>query len=184
MTPRPDLLFALPGLVAEKIAKVLPELRQCEGISGPFDLEELKATPVRAPAVLVARLGGQQKPTWTGPHFGYRLAMAAYVVTRDVAGLHRDAACGAIVQAILGLLPDANWGQVGVGPAEDVQDRSLATRAVKQSGVALWAVTWVQPVTLVGWGVGTPLPVALYAAQAPLNGPDNPDGYTRIGGSP
>ena len=53
---RPDLLAALPGLVAARIKLVLPGLRECRGIAGRFNLDMLKAKGVAAPRITRVRM--------------------------------------------------------------------------------------------------------------------------------
>lgn len=178
---RPGYLADLPGLIAARIATHLPELRQCEGMAGRFDLAELQTVAVRAPAVLVARLGSSMPRPLAGPHYIYSLRMAAFVVTKDVPGLARDAAAAAICQALLQRIPDATWGIDGLGPAADVADQSLSGGAQKAKGVTIWAVTWTQPTTLEQLPPQAVIPVSLYVSQAPHIGADHEGDYDLIG---
>ncbi|PTE14243.1 hypothetical protein C5F48_24555, partial [Cereibacter changlensis JA139] len=89
---RPDLLAALPGIVAQAIRVVLPGLRECRGMAGRLDVAALKARGIAAPAVLVTRLGCQQDAIYAGPHPTFRLRMAAFILCKDELGLDRDAA--------------------------------------------------------------------------------------------
>lgn len=182
--PRPDLLAALPGLIAARIHILLPGLRQCEGMAGRFDLDELKTVQARAPAVLVSRLGSTMPRPLAGPHYIYALRMAAFVVTRDALDLQRDLAAASICQALLQRIPDAAWGLGGVGPATDVADQSLSGAALKAKGISLWAVSWTQPVTLSPLPAQSVIPVALYVGQAPWIGAAHEDDYDLVGGEP
>jgi hypothetical protein len=165
---RPDLLAALPDLVAERIAAVLPALKTCRGMTGGFDLEELKRQQIAAPAVLVSRLAVTLRPTPSGPRRLWTVAMAAFVVTRDTAGLKRDTAAAAITQALLELVPDANWGEPGLGPAERVEARVLVGQGAREITAHLSAVTWDQPVTFGPSLTTAPLPIELYVGGEPL----------------
>lgn len=178
---RPGYLADLPGLIAARIHTHLPELRQCEGMAGRFDLAELQTTSVRAPAVLVARLGASMQPPMAGPYHLYAMRMAAFVVTKDAPGLARDDAAAAICQALLQRIPGAAWEIEGLGPAADVADQSLSAAAQKAKGVAVWAVTWTQPTTLEQLPAQTVIPVSLYVSQAPQIGADHEGDYDLIG---
>lgn len=160
--PRHDLLAALPKLVAEKIHRVLPRLRDCRAIAGRFDLDSLKRIGVAAPAVLVSRLGARQAEALAGPHITFELDMAAFIVTKDAPGLQRDEAASNISQALLRLIPENCWGQVGVGAAQRVREQSLITSASEKEAISLWAITWMQPAALAGYPVALRVPISLY----------------------
>lgn len=181
MSVRPDLLSALPGLVADRIRPVLPELRACHGMVGGFDLEELKRVGVAAPAVLVSRLGLEAVRPMGGPHRLFHVNMAAFIVARDQLGLPRDEAMGNIASAILRLVPDANWGEPGVGPAEQVSERVLVNSAARNVTTNLAAVIWKQPIVLEPLPETETVPIQLYLGQAPNVGTGNADQYDMIG---
>lgn len=179
-----DFLASLPGAIAAELRELLPGLRQCEGMEGRFDLDELKTVTARAPAVLVARLGASMPRPLAGPHWHYHLRMAAFVVTKDTLDLRRDLAAGAICQALLRRIPGATWGLAACGDARDVADQSLSGAALKAKGIALWAVTWTQPVVLADLPEDVPVALELYVGQAPEIGAAHEDDYVRIGGEP
>ena len=181
--PRHDLIAMLPTLIAQKVTGIIPGLAQCEGITGRFDVNRLKRTGIQTPAVLISLMGLRQSQGYAGPVHTYTADFAAFVVTKDAVGLKRHEAAGAIVQAVLRLTPDNNWGQSGVGHAMDVQATSLSNEELEKQGVALWGVSWTQQVQLQGYEIPGPVPVALYLGQAPLVGPGNEDEYTQIGGA-
>lgn len=181
---RTSLLSELPDLIAAEIKLVFPDLRQCEGMAGPFNLEDLKATSIKAPAVLVSMLGLRQDKTFSGAVQSYMMDMAAYVVTKDALALPRDVAAANICQGLLALIPDECWGQVDLGAAEKVAARSLVTRAVKKMTTSLWAVTWSQPVVFRGADMTAPQAIELYVGQAPDVGADHEADYELIGGAP
>lgn len=178
---RPGYLADLPDLIAARIHEVLPGLRQCAGMAGRFDLAELQTVSTRAPAVLVARLGSSMPRPMAGPHYIYALRMAAFIVTKDAPGLGRDAAAASICQTLLQRVPDATWGIEGLGPASDVADQSLSGSAQKAKGVAVWAVTWIQPTTLEPLPLQTIVPVQLYVGQTPRIGAAHEGDYSLIG---
>lgn len=181
MSVRHDLLAALPDLIADRIRPVLPELRDCKGMVGGFDLEELKRSGLAAPAVLISRLGLEAVRPVAGPHRLFHVNMAAFIITRDTMGLSRDAAMGNIAAAILRLVPDANWGEPGVGPAEQVAERILVNSAARNVTTNLAAVVWKQPVVLDPLPEAETVPIQLYLGQDPDVGPGNEDQYETIG---
>lgn len=181
---RTTLLSELPELIAGEIKLVFPDLRQCEGMAGPFNLEDLKATGIKAPAVLVSMLGLRQDKTFSGAVQSYAMDMAAYVVTKDALGLPRDDAAANICQGLLAMIPDEIWGQEDLGAAQKVGARSLVTRAVKKMTASLWAVTWSQPVTFRGEDFVGAQPIELYVGQSPDVGADHEADYELIGGVP
>lgn len=178
-----NFIARLPGAIAAKLHALLPGLRQCEGMEGRFDLDELKTVTARAPAVLVARLGSSMPRPLAGPHWHYHLRMAAFVVTKDALDLKRDLAAGAICQALLQRIPGATWGLPDCGEARDVADQSLSGSALKAKGIALWAVTWTQPVVLEQLPEQILIPVQLYVGQSPAIGATHLDDYEQIGGA-
>lgn len=182
--PRPDLLFALPGLVAETIRLSLPALATCRGFAGRFDVAVLKRLGLAAPAVLVSRLGARQSELLAGPHKLFEADMAAFIVTKDALGLPRDEAAQSISSVLLRLIPEKTWGQVGVGAAQRVREVGMITEASEKEAISLWAVTWMQPLALDGYSLGTPQPVSLYVGQAPQTGAANVADYVGIGATP
>lgn len=166
--PRPDLLAALPELVATRIHTVLPGLRTCRGMAGAFDLEELKRQSLAAPAVLVSCLAVTPRQALAGPHRTWTAAMAAFVVTRDAPGLKRDAAAAAIVQTLLGLIPDNHWAEPGVGPAERVEARVMVGQGAREITAHLSAVSWEQPLTFAALPAAAVVPLAIYVGGEPL----------------
>lgn len=181
MSVRLDLLAALPGLVADQIKTVLPGLQACKGMVGGFDLEELKRGGFPAPAVLVSRLGLEAVRPMGGPHRLFHINMAAFIVTRDAMGLPRDEAMGNIAAAILRIVPDANWGEPGIGPAEQVAERVLVNSAARNVTTNLAAVIWKQPIVLDPIPDCPKVPIQLYLGQAPRIGPGFEDHYWPVG---
>lgn len=181
---RPTLLSELPDLIADEIKLIFPDLRQCNGMAGPFNIEELKAKGIKAPAVLVSMLGLRQDKTFSGAVQSYAMDMAAYVVTKDGLGLPRDDAAANICQGLLALIPDKDWGESNLDAAQKVAARSLVTSAVKKMTTSLWAVTWSQPVVFRGEDFAGPQPIELYVGQAPDIGSDFEADYELIGGAP
>jgi hypothetical protein len=185
MTVRADLLSVLPDRVADTVRLALPDLQDCRGVAGRYNLEELKRDTILAPAVLISLLGARQDIDWTGPENGFLLSMAAFVVTRDRLGLRRDAAALNICQALMALIPNMAWGMDALGPARRVRADSLITVATRSSGASLWAVTWDQPaIVAFTEPAAQPLDPRLYLGLAPEIGFGHEDDYQQVGGVP
>lgn len=182
---RPDLLHALPVLAAAKIHEIMPELRTCKGFQGRLTVDRLKAHGIAAPAVLVVRLGARQSTTFAGPARAWTVRMAAFVVARDELGAQgrRDEQAGRIAQALLGLLPENDWGASEfVGGAEEITEEPLVTDEAEKAAMAIHVVSWSHQVSL-GWvSTDEPLTPVVYLGMAPDVGPDHLDDYTVIGG--
>lgn len=183
-TPRSDILFALPGLVATQIGIALPALATCRGFAGRFDVATLRRLGISAPAVLVSRLGARQSEVLAGPHKIFEADMAAFIITKDAIGLPRDEAAQNISSVLLRLIPERTWGQVGVGAAQRVRETGLITEASEKEAISLWGITWMQPLVLDGYPVTVPQPLSLYVGQEPNVGAAHQGDYEQIGGQP
>lgn len=166
---RPDLLAALPGIVAQAIRVVLPGLRECRGMAGRLDVAALKARGIAAPAVLVTRLGCQQDAIYAGPHPTFRLRMAAFILCKDELGLDRDAAAANIAQVLLRILPGNDWGLPDdLMGAERISEEPLVSAASDKLALALTAVTWEQVVAVAPFPTPAPIVPELYVGGAPF----------------
>lgn len=184
LTP-PDLLGTLPTTVAGIIHAALPGLRECRGIAGRLNVDQIKQLGIRTPAVLVSRLRTRQDRTYAGPHRTYRLQMAAFILCKDELGLQRDLAAANIAQALLSLIPDNQWGLLDDAmPAESVTEEPLVSVEANKTGLALTAVTWDQVVALTPFPTPEAVALELYLGQAPLIGTAHQDDYELIGGAP
>ena len=180
-----DLLSGLPDRVAAEIAALLPGLRTCRGFAGRLDVKALKARGIAAPAVLVSRLRLQQDQTRSGPHHSFKAQMAAFILCKDELGLPRDTGAANIAQALLTLIPDANWGAPDhIGCAEGVAEEPLVSAESEELGMALTAISWEQIISLEPWPEAQPITPQLYLGQAPQIGAAHEDDYTLIGGAP
>ena len=159
-------LNALLEAIADGVREALPELKTCAVHDGRFQAAELRRWSLRSPAVLIAWLGTPKTETpgvsWTDCD----QQLAAFIMTSDRPGLPRGKAARAIAAALLLLIPRARWGLSGTGAAERLQARNLFSAEIDKANVALWTVTWRQPLRLEATADGTcpPLPEELYAA--------------------
>ncbi len=180
MTSSPTLLADLPAAVVTAIRAILPALARCETMTGRFDLAELNKSGIPAPAVRVSVLGLKESGRAAGDFVEFGARMAAYVITRDRLGRTRDEHAATIAQAICSLVPADDWGMDAIGPAEDVACDVLASVATRDAGVALWAVTWTQPLTFYARTTEV-VPVELYVAEGAA-GTGNAGDYAPVGG--
>lgn len=181
---RPDLFAVICDTVATSIKVVLPELRECRGMAGRFDVETLKRLGIAAPAVLVSRLGARQSAVNSGPHVLFDVSLAAFVVTKDALGLKRDEAAANICQTLLQLVPMKTWLLGGVGPADNVEEQSLITAASENSASSLWAVTWTHQVALKTYPTFMTVPLSLYVGRDLTDGAGSLPNFEQIGASP
>jgi hypothetical protein len=182
---RPDLLFALPSIAADRIAAAMPGLRTCIGFSGRLTVARLKEHAVAAPAVLVVRLGAVQSQTYAGPARTWTVRMAAFVVTKDMLGAEgrRDEQAGRIAQVLLGLIPETTWGLDGfVGAAERLSEEPLITEDSEKAATALHVITWQHEVSL-GWqDDAAPINPEVWLGYAPDIGAAHEDDYDLVAG--
>lgn len=180
-----DLLATLADVIAARVHAALPGLRDCRGMAGRFDLDQLKQRGVAAPAVLVSRLRIGQDVTVAAPHFLWEVQMVAFILTRDQLGLPRDVAAANIAQVLLRLIPDQVWGLPNdLGAAFNVAEEPLITTSAEKQALSLSAVTWTQPLSLSGLPVAPDIVPELYVGQDPLVGPAHIDDYSLITGAP
>lgn len=183
MTDTPaDLLATLSDVIAARIKVALPALRDCRGMAGRFDLDQLKQRGVAAPAVLVSRLRIRLDETVAAPHFIWHVGMVAFIVTRDELGLPRDVAAANIAQVLLRLIPDQVWGlPEDLGAAYEVAEEPLITASAEKQAIALSAVTWTQRLSLSGLPVAPAISPEVYLGQAPRIGAAYESDYDLIG---
>lgn len=177
-----DLLSTLNDTIAATVKTWLPQLATCKGMAGRLDVDALARDGIKAPAVLISRLGARQMRGTSGPQPAFALDMAAFVVTKDALGLQRDAAAANICQLLLMRIPNRVWGLEDLGEAREVEEQSLISSASQGKAVSLWVVTWVQPVSFVAAPAPSEISPTLYVGQAPAIGTDHVADYDQIGG--
>lgn len=181
MTDAPDdLLAQVPDLIAARIHDALPALRTCEGRAGRFDVSALQKLGVATPAVLVSILRLSQGPIASGPAPEFTAEIAAFVVTKDQLGLTRDVAAAGICQTLLRLVPETTWGIEAMGAAHALEALPLITSSELGTGVSLWAVTWRQPIVLVGAPLTAPQPLEIYWGKSPYIGEAHAEDYEEV----
>ncbi len=168
-----DLMPDLAERAAAAIRAAAPELATVQTRAGALAAAELKDLGARAPAVVVSWLEARPARERAGPAPSFDLGMAAYVLAKDALGLPRETVAAAIAARIMALVPSRTWGRAEAGEAHTVRLQSLATQAVRNQGVALWAVTWLQPITFADEGELGEMPRTVFAPVDP-RGPGAP----------
>ncbi|MDE2667551.1 MAG: hypothetical protein OXI69_15530 [Acidobacteriota bacterium] len=183
--------------VAAEIQAWLPELKTCEGHDGRFDLAELKRRALKTPAVLVS-CGGTTSVEERGDEgINSTRQWTAFVLTRDAPGLSRGEAARNLVDALeflillgairteekTGVQRQSNrWGLRGVGQPEQLRSQNLYSGTIDKKGVALWAVSWRQTLSLrpLTEEEDCPIPSHVYLGQAPEIGTGHEADYERV----
>ena len=141
MSARDTLFAELPGLICGRVSAEIPDLRECVPHGGRFDLDQIKRFAAMAPSVRVALLGAGPAQDLGGPQWRH----PAFVLA---SGLGRDAAAAAICQRILAIVSGSRWDDPDLGPASGARADNLYSEGARSQGIALWAVSWEQPVQL------------------------------------
>lgn len=134
--------------VRAELAGLFPDLKACQVHDGKFNQAELKRIATKTPALLVALLGVTKVTDPGTEQSDAELQLAAFVVTRSSPGLDRGPAARALMEALLIHVPRTRWGLTGVSSGRDVRAQNFYAGEIDRQGVALWAVSWRQPVRL------------------------------------
>lgn len=177
------ILTALPNKICGEVRRVLPDLRSCDPHAGKFDLDELKKRGIPTPGVLVSVMGGREAQHASGGWIGFNLSCTAYIVTHHNPALPRNVAAANIATALARLIGNNDWSLPDCGTTRDLRLHVLDTVQVRSAGLALWALTWLQPVTLSETPDDGPLGATLYVSQAPDVGADRAGDYQQVGGA-
>ncbi len=173
-----SVLSTLPFAICDQVKTAMPGLKSCEVHWGKLDLTEVKKRGIAAPGILIAPQGLREKQHYAGGALTFGLSMAAYIATR---GVRREVVAADLSAGLLKLVPGNDWGMNDVGAAEDLRWHVLDTPQIRDTGLTLWAVTWLQPITFFNFTPG-PLGAELYVAQVPEGETGVEEEYTQIGG--
>jgi phage gp37-like protein len=144
----------LQDAMVTEAKKLLESLRTCQKHAGRISIEELAALSVTSPALLIAFLGTDKVEESGTEEMIVPCRFAAYVVTQDAKELPRDTAAKNIVEALLAWIPNQRFKASDLNPPvscstpEQVAATNLYDGAVRGKAVALWAVSWLQRVTI------------------------------------
>lgn len=174
MTTSYDLL----NQVASVLISSLTELKACDVHPGRFTVQEIKRLTTKTPAIYVASLGIAKTEHTGTEQIQAEHRLAAYVITKDAPRLPRHQSAIAIVDTLVAQVPHERWGR-RCGPAQNVRAENLYSGQADRAGIAVWAVTWNQSVSL-GESVADEfgiVPAQLYIGLEPETGPENADKY-------
>lgn len=124
-----------------------PELKTCEIHDGRFDVTELKRVATKSPAMHVSVLTVPKVSDEATEQVNGILNLVIYVITSDQHQLSKGESARNLVEALLHSISHQRWGNVGIGKAQSITAQNLYSSTVNK-GIALWAVTWQQDITL------------------------------------
>lgn len=111
---------------------------------GRFTMEDLKIIAARPMSCLVSFLAVKRAELQSG-EVRCRCLFGAFVVTIDKPKVSRDSSALVITTRLLMLIPGNLWG-LEISAPENIDAVNLYSGNLNEKGVALWAVTWEQPV--------------------------------------
>ena len=132
--------------IVNAIKTALPDLYTVEAHGGRFDLKELTRWGKQAPAVLVAAVS--VPAIADGPTNIAEVRWVAYLVTRDTPQATRDVAALDFSEALLRLVRKNTWNLDNTQNPTRVAAENLYSGQLDRHGIALWAVSWQQGISL------------------------------------
>jgi phage gp37-like protein len=149
---------------------LMPAVPQITAHFGPFDLDELQAFVVKAPAIMVSLVGLARTKQVSSRELDADVHCAAFIVTRTVPSLPADIAALNIAENLAGHLSCRKFGTASE-PAREIAITNHYSGKLRQTGgmIALFAVEWRQ-VVRIGASVAVagpvmPLPREIYAGE-------------------
>lgn len=140
----------------------IPELYRCEAHGGRFDLGELQRWSKQAPAVLVAAVSVPDLAD--GPTRIATVRWVAYLITKDTPQATRDVAALDYAESLLRLVRNNEWGLDNTQKPQRLAAENLYSGTIDRHGIALWAVSWTQGVSLRATDIATLADFTLYTA--------------------
>ena len=156
-----DIKLTRDAIVAA-IKAALPDLYTCEAHGGRFDLNELTRWSRKAPAVLVAAVS--VPAISDGPTNNAEVRWVAYLITRDTPEATRDVAALDFSEALLRLVRKNTWQLDNTQNPQRVAAENLYSGQIDRHGIALWAVSWQQAVSLRASDIAELADFTLYTA--------------------
>jgi hypothetical protein len=111
---------------------------------GRFTIEDLKIIAARPMSCLISFLSIRHAELQAG-EVRCRCLFGAFVVTTDKPNVSRDSAALVISTRLLMLIPGNLFG-LDISAPENIEAVNLYSGSLNDKGVALWAITWEQPV--------------------------------------
>ncbi len=179
----PGLLASMPRAAADRFRQFFPDLAECAPHEARLTIEEIRNAKIKAPAIRVVMMDIRpRKDAYaSGPAAFYDIAMAAFVITKNLRGLPREDACLNICEGVMRALIGQQLGIEDLGEAEAIHLRNLNDSLTRARGLALAAVVWTQPVMLAEAPSDPgPLPASIYVGVDPEIGADHEDDYVLV----
>ena len=148
--------------IVSAIKPALPDLYTCEAHGGRFDLNELNRWCKQAPAVLAAAVSVPSIED--GPTRIAEVRWVAYLVTRDTAQSTRDVAALDYSEALMRLVRKNTWQLDNTHNPTRVAAENLYSGQLDRHGIALWAVSWQQGISLRNTDIAELADFTLYTA--------------------
>lgn len=141
-----DRLSLFRDAVVADFRAFLPDVREIEAHFGPFDLDELKAFVVKAPAVRVSIVGSAPAMLVSTREMDVQLHCAAYIVTRSSARVAADVAALSLAEQLIGRLARKAFVAWCETPDKVKLENHYSGKLRDTGGVALFSVDWHQVV--------------------------------------
>jgi len=179
-----SLLLYREAVIAA-IHAALPELRDVSPHEGRFSADSLKRFTARAPGVRLAVLALENPSPTSSGETDWMVRSAAFVVTKNMPGLKKDAAALNIVQALVTLITDNRFGLAFAKGASPPKAQTMMSTDLGKSGATIWVVEWTQSLRLGvdELAVNGVVPTNLYLGFAPEIGAAHEDDYIQITGA-
>lgn len=136
--------------IVAAVKAVCPELVDCQSHGGRFTLDDFKRIAQRTPTVRVGCLGIRDMVNDGAGGIDATATWGIFVITTDKPQLPRDGGALILVNAIATIIPDNLWNNTATGYPEGTRGDNLFSSQLEGIGVALWAITWQQKLTLGG----------------------------------
>lgn len=135
-------LIELRSAIIADLKVFLPEIKTIEPHMGPFDLDELKAFTVRAPAIKVSLLGWRPSTDTATRELAVEAHLAAYIVTRPSGSISADTVAIGIAEALAGRLVKKSFTAHSEW-ATAIGCTNHYSGAARETGpIALFSVDW------------------------------------------
>lgn len=157
-------LIAARQAIVDTIATSVPAFKAVGAHPSVMTAANVARCAKSTPSCWVTCLGWPRTALVAGGRKVFPMALwAAYILTKDVAAVVGPPAVSMIPrgdQALIlaneltnivplgGTIIGPRWGTQDFGPAENVAAGNLHHEAIDKAGLALWSVTWRQPVEL------------------------------------
>jgi hypothetical protein len=120
-----------------------PVFRAVQTHGGKFNSDELKRLASKAPAALVALMGGPITREGGTQAVG-KTALVVFILTRGDSETKRDADALVLSEAVVGLMVKNDWDYADAQAPMEMAMANLYSGVIDRIGMALWSVGWSQ----------------------------------------